>query len=192
MITAREQSAAQDQGVVQDLGVAQDLAVAQDQAAGELLAGTAIGQLVSRGESIAVAESLTGGMLAAALTSVPGASAVFRGALVTYATDLKASLLDVSADLLARCGAVHPEVAAEMAAGVSHRLDATAGVATTGVAGPDPADGHPVGTVFIAVHLRGSTSGQALMLTGGRRAIRVATVRHALALLISALREDKG
>jgi nicotinamide-nucleotide amidase len=138
-----------------------------------------------------VAESLTGGMLAAAITSVPGASAAFRGGVVTYATDLKASLLEVSADLLARRGAVHPEVAAQMAAGVSRHLTATTGVSTTGVAGPDPADGQPVGTVFIAVALGGRISGRHLTLAGDRQAIRGATVRSALALLLEVLREDK-
>ena len=156
------------------------------------LAGEAIGLLISRGLTVAVAESLTGGLLAAALTSVPGASAAFRGGVVAYATDLKASLLGVPAELLARHGAVHPEVAAEMAAGVARQLAATVGVGTTGVAGPDPADGRPVGTVYIAAHLRGRTAGRALTLAGDRQAIRNATVRHALALLISTLTEDKS
>ncbi len=151
------------------------------------LARSVIGQLIARGETVAVAESLTGGLLAAALTGVPGASAAFRGGVVAYAADLKASLLGVSPDLLGRYGAVHPEVARQMASGVSRQLGATAGVATTGVAGPDPADGQPVGTVFIAVCLRGTTGGQALTLTGDRQEIRDATVRSALELLVGAL-----
>ncbi len=114
-------------------------------------AGAAIAALTARGQTIAVAESLTGGLVAAALTAVPGASAVVRGGVVAYATDLKAELLGVPADLLERYGAVHPEVAAAMAAGVRDRLRAGYGLATTGVAGPDPAEGKPVGTVYIAV-----------------------------------------
>src|SRR5271170_1888146 len=110
-----------------------------------------IKMLSARGETIALAESLTGGMLAAALTAIPGASAAFRGGLVTYATDLKATLLGVPPALLDRHGAVHPAVAAAMAEGVRHRLAAAVGAATTGVAGPDPQDGQPVGTVYVAV-----------------------------------------
>ena len=112
-----------------------------------------IGLLVARGQTLAVAESLTGGLLAAALTDIPGSSAAFRGGVVSYATDLKAALLGVPSDLLDRHGAVHPAVAAAMAQGACRRLAATVGAATTGVAGPDPADGQPVGTVFIAVSM---------------------------------------
>ena len=146
--------------------------------------------LIARGETIAVAESLTGGMVAAALTAIPGASAVVRGGLVTYATDLKASLLDVPSALLDRHGAVHPAVASAMAEGVRHRLAATVGAATTGVAGPDPQDGQPVGTVYIAVSAGGRTVVQSLALSGDRHQIRVATVERLLGLLLSKLRED--
>ena len=116
-------------------------------------AAEVIGLLTERGQHIAVAESLTGGLLAAALTGIPGASAAFRGAVVAYATELKATILGVPAGLLERHGAVHPDVAAEMAAGVRRQLGAAVGAATTGVAGPDPADGQPVGTVYIAVSI---------------------------------------
>lgn len=105
--------------------------------------------------TIAVAESLTGGQLAAAFTAVPGASAVFRGSVTAYATDLKASVLGVDAVLLASSGAVHPEVARQMADGVRRVCRADLGLATTGVAGPEPQDGHPVGTVFVAVSGQG-------------------------------------
>jgi nicotinamide-nucleotide amidase len=155
------------------------------------LAREAIALLVARSDTIAVAESLTGGMLAVALTSVPGASAAFRGGVVSYATDLKVALLGVPADLLARHGAVHPEVAVAMAEGACGRLEASVGVATTGVAGPDPADGQPVGTVHIAVAADGSTATRALALSGDRHQIRVATVEQALGLLVGMLREEK-
>ncbi|MGH6654195.1 MAG: CinA family protein [Actinocrinis sp.] len=101
--------------------------------------------------TVAVAESLTGGQLAAAITAVPGASAVFRGSVTAYATDLKASVLGVDAALLGAHGAVHHEVARQMAEGVRRVCRADLGIATTGVAGPEPQDGHPVGTVFVAV-----------------------------------------
>jgi len=163
-----------------------------DWQAGLDLAAEAVSLLTRCSQTVAVAESLTGGLLAAALTSVPGSSAVFRGGVVAYATDLKNALLGVPAALLARYGAVHPEVAAEMAAGARQRLTATLGLATTGVAGPDPQDGQPAGTVYMAVSGPAGTTGQALSLAGDRQAIRFATVRQALALLIAAAREEAG
>ncbi|WP_245769394.1 CinA family protein [Streptomyces indicus] len=107
--------------------------------------------LVSRNETVAVAESLTGGMVAAELTAVPGASKVLRGSVTAYATEIKHSVLGVDGTLLAERGAVDPEVARQMALGVRRLLGADWGIATTGVAGPDPQDGQPVGTVFVAV-----------------------------------------
>ncbi len=154
------------------------------------LSGEIIGLLVARGGTLAVAESLTGGMLAAALTAIPGASAAFRGGVVAYATDLKAALLGVPSGLLERYGAVHPSVAAAMAEGARDRLGATVGAATTGVAGPDPSDGQPVGTVYIAVGSAGGTTGRRLSLSGDRQQIRLATVEESLALLVTVLKED--
>lgn len=107
--------------------------------------------LAERGQTVAVAESLTAGLLGAELTMMPGASAMFLGGVITYATELKERLLGVPAELLAEHGAVHPDVAAAMAAGVRDRLGASWGLAVTGVAGPDPQDGRPVGTVFVGV-----------------------------------------
>jgi nicotinamide-nucleotide amidase len=104
--------------------------------------------LAERGETVAVAESLTGGMVAARLTDTAGASATFRGGMVVYATDLKASQLGVAVE---EHGAVSPETAAQLAAGVRDRLGATWGVATTGVAGPDEQEGQPVGTLHIGL-----------------------------------------
>ncbi|MBS2965435.1 CinA family protein [Actinocrinis puniceicyclus] len=110
--------------------------------------------------TIAVAESLTGGQLAAQLTAVPGASAVFRGSVTAYATDLKAAVLGVDAVLLDQMGAVHAEVARQMAAGVRRVCRADIGIATTGVAGPRPQDGQPVGTVFVAVADQGTVESE--------------------------------
>jgi nicotinamide-nucleotide amidase len=148
--------------------------------------------LTVRGGTVAVAESLTGGLVAAEITSVPGASKVFRGSVTPYATELKHELLGVDASLLATKGAVDPQVAAQMAAGVRTALGADWGIATTGVAGPDPQDGQPVGTVFVAVHgpagaVNGSASGgkvRALRLNGDRAEIRMESVRSVLALLV--------
>lgn len=144
--------------------------------------------LRARGETLAVAESLTGGLLGAALTDLPGASTTFRGGVTAYATELKALLLGVDADLLARVGPVHAEVAAQMAAGVRDRLHATYGLATTGVAGPDPQAGHPPGEVHVAVAgPSGSADRRRLVLTGDRAAVRAGAVEAALLLAIRAV-----
>jgi nicotinamide-nucleotide amidase len=156
----------------------------------EQLAADVIGLLISRGQTVAVAESLTGGLVAAALTSIAGSSAAFRGAVVAYATGLKTSLLGVPAGLLAEHGPVHPAVAAAMASEVRARLNATYGLATTGVAGPGPADGQPAGTVFVAVDGPGGLAGAGLELPGDRGQVRAASVRSVLSLLVSSLRED--
>ncbi|MBX9246381.1 CinA family protein, partial [Actinotalea ferrariae] len=118
---------------------------------GRALAAPLVDALVAAGATLAVAESLTGGALAAAVVDVPGASRCFRGGVVAYATDLKAALLDVDPALLAAVGAVHPDVALAMARGVRARLGTTYGVATTGVAGPESQDGHAPGTFHVAV-----------------------------------------
>jgi nicotinamide-nucleotide amidase len=140
--------------------------------------------LVGHGATFATAESLTGGMIGAAVTAVPGASATFRGGLVVYATDLKETLAGVPGPLLAAEGAVSPSVAAALAAGARDRLGATYGVGVTGVAGPDPQDGQPVGTVHIAVAgPAGEGDVRSLRLQGSRDEIRVATVAAALSFL---------
>jgi nicotinamide-nucleotide amidase len=157
---------------------------------GDTLAAQVITMLRAAGQTVAAAESLTGGLVAAALTSVPGASWAVRGAVVSYATDLKASLLGVPQVMLNEHGAVYPAVASAMASGVRQRLGATFGVATTGVAGPDPADGQPVGTVHIAVSAEDDTVVRTLALDGDRELIRSLTVERSLALLLGRLRED--
>ena len=151
--------------------------------------------LTVNGGTLAVAVSLTGGLVAAEITSVPGASKVFRGSVTAYATELKHRLLGVDATLLAQRGAVDPQVAAQMAAGVRKALGADWGIATTGVAGPDPQDGQAVGTVYVAVD-GPSTDGDGsapggkvrhLRLNGDRAEIRMESVRSVLALLLAEL-----
>jgi PncC family amidohydrolase len=154
------------------------------------LAGQVLARLQDRGHTVAVAESLTGGLVAAALTDIPGSSASFRGGVVAYATELKAVLLGVDQLMLARHGAVYAPVAAAMADGVRSRLGATYGVATTGVAGPEPADGQPVGTAHIAVSAADDTVVRTIALRGDRHQIRRLTVEHALGLLLGRLREE--
>jgi nicotinamide-nucleotide amidase len=146
-----------------------------------------IARLVERGETLAVAESLTGGLLAATIVNVAGASAVFRGGLVVYATDLKASLAGVDEDLLRERGPVDPDVAGALAEGARRRCAADWGLATTGVAGPTSQDGHPVGTVYVAVAGPGGAPAHAfvrrLALSGTRPQIRAGAVAAALDLL---------
>jgi nicotinamide-nucleotide amidase len=154
------------------------------------LAARIVGLLGKRQQTVAVAESLTGGLLGAAITTVPGASAVFRGGVIAYATDLKAHLLGVPAALLAARGAVDPEVAGAMAEGVRDRLGAAIGVATTGAAGPDPADGKPAGTVHIAVSAGAVPVIRTLALAGTRDEVRRHTVERSLELLWDVLREE--
>lgn len=143
--------------------------------------------LLARGETVAVAESLTGGMLGAALTTTPGASSTFRGGLVVYATDLKESVAGVPGPLLDAEGAVSAHVAAALAAGARDRLTATYGVGVTGVAGPDPQEGQPVGTVYVAVAGPDGGEVRSLILDGDRAAIRAAAVEAALDVLLSVL-----
>jgi nicotinamide-nucleotide amidase len=151
-------------------------------------AAALITALRARGETLAVAESLTGGLLAATIVDVAGASRVFRGGLIVYATDLKATLAGVPVDLLATRGPVDPDVAVALALGARERCRADWGLATTGVAGPEPQGGAAVGTVFIAAC--GPVNPpwvRALALTGSRAAIRIAAVAGALTLLAEAL-----
>ena len=144
-----------------------------------------IERLTERGLTVAIAESLTGGLLCAALTEVPGASAVIRGGVVAYATDLKVSALGVSEELLDLKGAVDADVALQMAEGVSVNLGADIGLSTTGVAGPKPQDGKAVGTVFIACVWGEKRSVEDLSLSGTRNEIRSLTVHAALRMLAS-------
>ena len=134
-----------------------------------------------KGLTLACAESVTGGLVSAEFTSVPGASTVIRGGMVTYATGSKSSVLGVDGDTLDRVGPVSPQVAAQMAQLVAERFGADLGIATTGVAGPESVGEHPVGEVFIAVH--DSDTGTVVHryeFTGTRADIRVAAVAAAV------------
>lgn len=136
------------------------------------------------GLTIATAESLTAGLVSARLADVPGASLALRGGVVAYASDLKHSLLGVPAELLEERGAVHPDVAVAMATGVRAMLRTDLGVATTGVAGPDPQDGVEPGTVFVAVAWPGGARARQLSLDGDRATIRERSAREAVSLLL--------
>jgi len=150
-------------------------------------AADAVHRLVDQRVTVATAESLTGGLVAATLVEIPGVSAVFRGGLVVYATDLKAKLAGVPEGLLAERGPVDPDVAVALAAGARERCGADWGLATTGVAGPDPQDGKPVGLVYVAVHGPGRSAVRELRLSGNRDAVRIESVTRVLLLLSETL-----
>lgn len=149
----------------------------------EAQAAEVVRLLLADAVTVATAESLTGGLVCATLTDAPGASGTVRGAVVAYATEIKAAVLGVDAGLLQREGAVDREVAAQMAQGVRRLLHTDVGVSTTGVAGPDPADGKPVGTVFVAVSGPVATVVEEHAFPGDRDQVRRAAVGAALDLL---------
>lgn len=155
----------------------------------DVAAAAAVHLLVDRRETVATAESLTGGLLAATLVEIPGVSAVFRGGLVVYATELKHDLAGVAEQLLAERGPVDGDVAGALAEGARDRCGADWGIATTGVAGPEPQDGKPVGMVFVAVAGATRTVVRELSLTGSRADIRYATMREVFDLFAHELRK---
>ena len=151
-------------------------------------AAEAVRRVAERGETFATAESLTGGLIAATVVEIPGVSAVFRGGLVVYATDLKHALAGVPEELLAERGPVDPDVALALAAGARRRCAADWGLATTGVAGPDPQDGKPVGMVFVAVDGPAGGVVRELQLAGNRPVIRTESVTRVLRLFADQVR----
>ncbi len=146
--------------------------------------------LAETGETVAVAESLTGGLVCSTLITPPGASRVVVGGIVAYQTDVKASVLHVPDALLAERGAVDPDVVLAMARNVRTKFGATIGIATTGVAGPDPQDGTAVGTVFVAIVGDRGELVRPFSFDGSRDDIRNHTVGATLRLLESFLRAE--
>lgn len=140
-------------------------------------------RLRSLGATVGVAESLTGGLVTATLTEGPGASVTVRGGLVVYATETKALLAGVAEDLLAERGPVDPDVAAALARGARDRLTSTYGLGVTGVAGPEPQDGKPVGTVYAAVAGPSGMRVEHASFDGSRDRVRSAAVQLCLQLL---------
>jgi nicotinamide-nucleotide amidase len=144
--------------------------------------------LTNRGEKIAVAESLTGGMLSAALTDVPGTSHIFLGSVIAYSVEIKIRELAVKQATIDRCGVVSEEVAFEMAEGIRSKFGSTWAISTTGVAGPGPSHSIPAGTVWIAIIGPSHREALALALEGDRAAVRLGAVESALATLARILR----
>ena len=145
-----------------------------------------------RGETVAAAESLTAGLFCATLAGVPGASRTLRGGAVVYATDLKATLAGVPSGLLAAHGPVSEPTAAALAEGIRERCGATWGVGLTGVAGPDPVDGHGPGRVYLGVSDGTTTEVSTLDLPGDRAAVRSGAVEAACAALLARLPGGNG
>ncbi|WP_138443784.1 CinA family protein [Sinomonas susongensis] len=151
-----------------------------------------VSAFIAQGATAATAESLTAGLVAATLADVPGASGMLRGGVVSYASEVKAGLLGVSRELLAEAGSVDAEVARQMARGARAACRADYGVSTTGVAGPDPLDGKPVGTVFVAVAGPERTEVRECHFSGSREDIRGAARDAALEMLLSALSWERA
>jgi nicotinamide-nucleotide amidase len=145
-----------------------------------------VADLTIRQQSIATAESLTAGLLAATLAGVPGASEVLRGGLVTYTEHTKILLAGVAPQILAEVGPVAAPTARALAVGARQRCEATWGVGLTGVAGPEPHGGHDVGTVFVGLAGPGATGAievVELHLSGTRWDIRLSAAREAISRL---------
>ncbi|MEO6473290.1 MAG: CinA family protein [Aeromicrobium sp.] len=159
----------------------------------ELVSGIAhevIAFLRESGASVSTAESLTGGLVCAELIGVPGASDVVRGGIVAYTVEAKRDLLGVPADLINSYGTVDAHVAASMANAARRRFGSTYGLATTGVAGPDPSEGKPAGTVHIAIAGPEGTTSYLLGLDGDRNTIRIRTVAEILSRFVDRVREE--
>lgn len=142
--------------------------------------------------TVATAESVTAGLISATLADVPGASAVLRGGLSSYTTDVKRDCLNIDNELLERHGVVSPQCAEAMAYRARLVFGADVAIAATGVAGPEQLENQPVGTVFVAVASAAEVQTARLSLAGDRRAIRLATVDAALTLAISVVGEIRS
>lgn len=139
-----------------------------------------------QGYTLVTAESCTGGGIGAALTEVPGSSAVYKGGIISYTNDVKIAQLGVDSVVLEKCGAVSEEVARQMAIGARERLCADYAVSVTGLAGPDGDDfGNPVGTVYVGFSSNREVTVRKYQFCGNRKEIRDQTIRVALELILS-------
>ena len=138
-----------------------------------------------KGKTLATAESCTGGGIGAALTGVPGSSAVYKGGIISYCNEIKQKLLGVPEQLLSRCGAVSAPVAEAMAIGALRALDTDVAVSVTGLAGPGGDEfGNPVGTVFIGYADEKTVLSKQYHFSGDRESVREQAVREALRLIL--------
>lgn len=146
-----------------------------------MIAKSVVKKLLKKKVTLSVAESITGGGLAAAITEVAGSSKVFLGGVIAYADEIKINELKVDAKTLKKFTAVSEEVAKEMATGARKKFNTDYAIATTGVAGPGKAYGQKAGTVWIAIASKKEVFAIALVLSGSRDLIRHATIESALA-----------
>jgi nicotinamide-nucleotide amidase len=146
-----------------------------------MIATSVVKKLLKKKATLSVAESITGGGLAAAITEVAGSSSVFLGGVIAYADEIKINELKVDAKTLKKFTAVSEEVAKEMATGARKKFNTDYAIATTGVAGPGKAYGQKAGTVWIAIASKKEVFAIALSLSGSRDLIRHATIESALA-----------
>ena len=138
-----------------------------------------------RGKTLVTAESLTGGGIGATLTAVPGASAVYKGGIVSYVDEVKREVLGVPGEILERYGAVSPWTAGYMASGVRKLMKADFSVSVTGLAGPGGDEfGHEVGTVFIGFESRAKALVKEYRFQGSREEVRRQTIEAALQLIL--------
>ncbi|WP_264196013.1 competence/damage-inducible protein A [Metabacillus niabensis] len=146
-------------------------------------------QLVKKKKTIAAAESLTGGMFSELVTSLDGASQVFKGSIISYTNEVKKQILHIQEATLAAYGAVSEQCAKEMAEQVRKLLNSDIGISFTGAAGPEPHEGQPVGTVFIGIADKDQTNVYALNLAGSRKGIRTRTAKYGCHYLVKLLNE---
>jgi nicotinamide-nucleotide amidase len=151
------------------------------------LASSLIKKLQENNLTIAVAESLTGGLVAASLTEIPGASKVFRGSITAYADEIKQNILNVKDETITNFTSISEQVALEMAINVRTIMKSDIGISTTGVAGPEKSAGFAPGLVFVAISIGDHNMCQKLELTGDRSKIRNQTVQEILQLTLSRL-----
>lgn len=151
------------------------------------LAYEIIQKLGQRHLTISVAESLTGGLVAASLTQIPGASAVFKGGIIAYGDEIKQQVLKVDPALITKFTSISDPVAQSMATNVREIMNTDIGIATTGVAGPDKSDGFAPGIVFVAISIGDHKICQKLELVGDRTQIRDQSVNEIFKLTLSQL-----
>ena len=149
-------------------------------------------ELVLRGQTVACAESLTGGGVAQELSAAPGASETFVGGVVSYATQVKTGVLGVPAAVVEEHGVVSAPCAEAMAEGIRHVLATDWAVSTTGVAGPDSQEGKPVGLVYVGLAGPTGTSHRELHLEGDRAEIRAGAVSAAVETVLAAVKRAGG
>jgi nicotinamide-nucleotide amidase len=151
------------------------------------LASSLIKKLQEKNLTLAVAESLTGGLVAASLTEIPGASKVFKGSITAYVDEIKQNVLEVNEETILKFTSISEQVALEMAINVRTIMKSDIGISTTGVAGPEKSAGFAPGLVFVAISIGDHNMCQKLEITGDRSKIRNQTVHEILQLTLSRL-----